>query len=131
MRDCGCDWTAGILACNAAFFSGVKLRRSQIARASSCFALMQARMPAVQSHPPSPFLPSPFSPSPRLGVSKIPFRFSSEIFHKNLKKSLSRVVNDACVNKEQDELWVVAEGAVVHGIPFMTRSIQLNRRMRQ
>jgi len=50
----GRDWTAGIPACNVAFFSDVKLRRSQVARAFSCFALMQARMPAVQSHPPSP-----------------------------------------------------------------------------
>ena len=53
LADGGCDWTAGILACNVAFFSGVQLRRYQIARAFSCFALMQARMPAVQSHPPS------------------------------------------------------------------------------
>ena len=58
----GCDWTAGIPACNVAFFSDVELRRSQVARAFSCFALMQARMPGVQSLSPSPFLVSPLLP---------------------------------------------------------------------
>jgi len=43
------DWSAGIPACNAAFFSGVKLRTHRNACAFSCFALMQARMPALQS----------------------------------------------------------------------------------
>jgi len=45
----GCDWNAGVPACNVAFFSDVKLRRSQAARAFSCFALMQAGTPAFQS----------------------------------------------------------------------------------
>jgi len=43
------DWNAGVPACNVAFFSDVKLRRLQIARAFSCFALMQAGTPAFQS----------------------------------------------------------------------------------
>ena len=43
------DWTAGIPACNAAFFSGVKRWRLDIIIVFSCFALMQAGMPAVQS----------------------------------------------------------------------------------
>jgi hypothetical protein len=47
--DRGCDWNAGVPACNVAFFSGVKLLRSQIAQAFSCFALMQAGTPAFQS----------------------------------------------------------------------------------
>jgi hypothetical protein len=46
------DWNAGVPACNVAFFSGVKSLSSQIARAFSCFALMQAGTPAFQSHPP-------------------------------------------------------------------------------
>ena len=46
------DWNAGVPACNVAFFSGVKSLNSQIARAFSCFALMQAGTPAFQSHPP-------------------------------------------------------------------------------
>jgi len=50
----GRDWTAGIPACNVAFFSDVKLSRSQVARAFSCFALMQARMPAAVACLPSP-----------------------------------------------------------------------------
>jgi len=45
----GCDWSAGVPACNVAFFSDVKLRRSQIVRAFSRFALMQAGTPAFQS----------------------------------------------------------------------------------
>ena len=53
VADGGCDWNAGIPACNVAFFSDVKLLRCQIARAFSCFAPMQAGTPAFQSRPPS------------------------------------------------------------------------------
>ena len=45
----GCDWTAGILACNAVASSASNLSVLRSGSFFSCFALMQARMPAVQS----------------------------------------------------------------------------------
>jgi hypothetical protein len=44
------DWSAGILACNAAWFSGVKRRQLDLPALLRVEAtLMQARMPALQS----------------------------------------------------------------------------------
>jgi len=43
------DWNAGVPAYNVAFFSDVTPLSCRIIIACSCFALMQARMPAVQS----------------------------------------------------------------------------------
>ena len=43
------DWNAGVPAYNVAFFSDVTPLSCRIIIACSFFALMQARMPAVQS----------------------------------------------------------------------------------
>ena len=47
--DSSTDWTAGILACNAVASAAWVRHSSESSAPLSCFALMQARMPAVQS----------------------------------------------------------------------------------
>ena len=46
----GCDWIAGVPACNAVASAASNLSALTSLSAFSCFALMQAGMPAVQSH---------------------------------------------------------------------------------
>ena len=86
-RGGGCDWNAGVPACNVAFFSDVKLCRFQIARAFSCFALMQAGTPAFQSH--SPCSVELFRIVACLTKSLTPHRYSRIVNNIQTKKEFS------------------------------------------